>query len=726
MARDDSSIFDWTYRDTERLSEAGGQKALIPERVHDFWSMYHSDFEGADLAIGEAIQAAQAESETRWELFLRHWRVQLRLKEDVRRALPEAIDLLTLAEDERVRDVPQRICAFHDIVYCHQAMDPVCYAEDTVENAQWVLAQTPARYDCADCARMNSATALAALGRREEALAALARFHANQNGNATSWLTSEAYVYLLLEHWDDVERVARQAIEQARKNHVGDEYIQAHIYLARALIERGQIDAAGEALVECRRMSKYAGGSNLLAQLLEMDGRLEIAIGESGVDYLTRAAERYFALGRYREAAEAGLLAAERARDYVPRQEGSAGGAERVVEEQPSPEPALAIIAQALGAVRAADPRLAARLAAFGRVPVAPAARDEGYAAPASGCVRAGLEAELEAHLATGNPRGVATALYRLGAWLTQHEQPRAAVDYLILNGIMERALRLTHNDREDALLMLTEASTSLPPGVIEAAFAAIERSVPERFASIFGAMPAKRWRWLTRAVMAEWRGEVVVEPESYGEEDQEQDQEQTFRSWLDHTASMTALVLRFHDRADPTSIARWTRALHEIVEESKGPSGDEPNPLTAFAQALAALCEGAAPEHAVAMAQPPFVDTLRQVIELSAHPVWEHPGNWPLDYFIEHDAQMAVRALRARDERSATRRENMAFRFDLQALDMREQKSVADIARLLTVLAEMVRSDGAIPAGASELPEELQKILAAVSAAGKAQGEEA
>src|SRR5690242_18470489 len=169
MASDSSSIFDWTYRDTERLYEAGGQKALIPERVHAFWSLYHSDFEGADLAIGEAIQAAQSESETRWELFLRHWRVQLRLKEDVRRALPEAVDLLTLAEDERVRDVPQRICAFHDIVYCHQAMDPVCYAEDTLENAQWVLAQTPTRFDCADCARMNSATALAALGRREEA-----------------------------------------------------------------------------------------------------------------------------------------------------------------------------------------------------------------------------------------------------------------------------------------------------------------------------------------------------------------------------------------------------------------------------------------------------------------------------------------------------------------------------------------------------------------------------
>lgn len=725
MASDSSSIFDWTYRDTERLYEAGGQKALIPERVHAFWSLYHSDFEGADLAISEAIQAAQAESETRWELFLRHWRVQLRSKEDLRRALPEAIDLLTLAEDERVRDVPQRICAFHDIVYCHLAMDPACYAEDTLENAQSVLAQTPARYECADCARMNSATALAALGRREEALAMLARYHANQHSDNDTRLNGEAEVYLMLKQWDDAEQAARRGIEHARKHREQDKYMQAQIYLARALIERGQIDAAGEALMECRRAAKYGGGSYLMAQLLEMDGRLEIAIGESGVDYLTRAAERYFALGHYREAAEAGLLAAERARDYVPRREGNADEAERAAEGQPNPEPALAVVAQALGAVRTADPRLAARLAAFGRVPVAPAARDEGYAAPASGGVRAGLEAELEAHLANGNPRGVATALYRLGAWLTQHEQPRAAVDYLILNGTMERALRLTHNDREDALLMLAEASKSLPPGVIEAAFAAMERSVPERFASIFGAMPGKRWRWLTRAVMAEWQGEAVVEPESYGEEDQEENQEQAFRSWLDHTASMTALVLRFRDRAAPAGVARWTRALHEIVEESKGPSGDEPNPLTAFAQALAALCDGAAPEHAVALAQPPFVDTVRQVIELSEHPVWEHPGNWPLDYFIEHDAQMAVRALRAHDERSATRRENMAFRFELQAMDLREQESVADIARLLTALAEMVRSDGAIPAGASDLPEEFQKILAAVSAARKAQDEQ-
>ncbi len=718
MATGDTSIFSWTYRDTERLSDAGGQKALIPQRHYAFQRMYHRDFEGADLAITEAIQAAQAESETAWELFLRHWRVQLRLKEDLRRALPEAIDLLTLADDPRVRDVPQRICAFHDVVYCHLAMDPACYGEDTLANSESVLTQVPARYDCADCARMNSATALAALGRADEARAALTRFHANQNGFDESWLTGEAYVYLLLEQWEDVERVARQAIERTRKGRKEDEYTQAHIYLARALIERGQLDAAGDALMECRRMTKYAGGSYLLAQLLEMDGRLTIAMGESGVDYLTRAAERYFALGRYREAAIAGLLAAERARDYVPPREG-ANEAASAPAERPNPEPALVVAAQALGAVRAADPRLVARLAAFGRVPTAPTAQDASYAAPVSGGVREGLEAELEAHLANGAPRGVATALYRLGAWLTQHEQPRAAVDYLILNGIMERALRLTHSDREDALLMLNKAGESLPSGVIEAAFTAMERSVPERFAGIFGAMPSARWRWLTRAVAAEWRGEAVVEPEN----NEEEDQEQAFMSWLDHTSSMTALVLRFREQANPAGVARWTQSLHEIVEESKAQSGGEPNPLTAFAQALAALCEGMEPERALALAQPPFVGTVRQVIELAKHPVWEHPGNSPLDYFIEHDAQMAVRALRAHDERSATRRENMAFRFELQAIDLREQQSVADIARLLTALAETVRAGGAIPASASELPEDLQKVLAAVSATGTAQG---
>lgn len=718
MATGDTSVFNWTHRDTKRLYEAGGQQALIPERERAFWRMYHSDFEGADLAITEAIQAAQAESETRWELYLRHWRVQLRLKEDLRRALPEAIDLLTLADDPRVRDVPQRICSFHDVVYCHLAMDPACYGEDTLANSESVLAQVPAHWDCADCARMNSATALAALGRADDARAALARFHANQNGYSTSWLTGEAQVYTLMGQWDGVERVARQAIEKTRGNHEADEYAQAHIYLARALIERGQLNEAGGALIECRRMTKYAGGSYLLAQLLEMDGRLSIAMGESGVDYLTRAAERYFALGRYREAAIAGLLAAERARDYVPPLNEAANGVDGAPAEQANPEPALAIAAQALGAVRTADPALAVRLAAFGRVPTAPTAPDASYATPASGGVREALEAELEAHLANGNPRGVATALYRLGAWLTQHEQPRAAVDYLILNGVMERALRLTHSDREDALLMLNKAGASLPQGVIEAAFAAMERSVPERFAGIFGAMTPGRWRWLVRAVATEWRGEAIVEPEDF----QEEDREQAFMSWMDHTASMTALVLRFRDRADPEGVARWTQSLREIVEESKAQSGGESTPLTAFALALTALCEGENPEQALALAQPPFTGTVRQVIELAGHPVWEHPGNSPLDYFIEQDAQKAVQVLRARDDHSATRRQNMAFRFELQAIDLREQKSVADVARLLTALAETVRADGAIPPSASELPEEFQKILAAVSAAGTAQ----
>lgn len=719
MASD--SIFTWTYRDTQRLTQAGGQKALIPDRERAFWRMYHRDYEGADLAITEAIQAAQAESETAWELFLRHWRVQLRLKEDLRRALPEAIDLLTLADDARVRDVPQRICAFHDVVYCHLAMDPACYGEDTLENAQSVLAQTPERFDCTDCARMNSATALAAMGRREEAHATLARFHANQNGTDDSWLTSEANVYLLLEEWEEVERVARQAIERARKNQTGDVYTQAHIYLAWALIERGQIDAAGDALLECRRMTKYAGGSYLLAQLLELDGRLAIATSESGVDYLTRAAERYFALGRYREAALAGLLAAEHARDDVPSRADEADTTASAPAARPDPEPALAIAAQSLGAVRTADPALAARLAAFGRVPMAPTARDEGYSAPATGGVREGLEAELEAHLANHHARGVATALYRLGVWLTEHEQPRAAVDYLILNGILERALRLPHSDREDALLMLNKAAEGLPPGRIEAAFAAMERGVPERYAPMFGATTPARWRWLTRAVAAEWRGEAVVEPES-----DTQDREQAFRSWLDHTASMSSLVLRFRDQADPAGVARWNQSLHEIIEESMRANDGQPNPLSAFVQALAALCAGETPERALALAQEPFTATVRQVIASAAHPVWEQPGNWPLDYFVEQDAQMAVRALRAHDEHNASRRENMAFRFELQALDLRKEQALAEFARFVTALAEMMRADGAVPASASDLPEELQQVLEAVSAASKAPDDEA
>src|SRR5215472_15634079 len=168
-ANDPADIWAWIHEDEGRLEAEGGQRASIAEGWDAFWHYYHRNFEAAETAISGAIEAAKSLGELRWELLLRHWRLQLWMSGDVTRALPEAVDLLSLATDERVRDVPQRICAFHDLVDCHVRMDAAGYYEDILANAQDVLAQLPERHTCATCARMNMAIAAGTAGHAEEA-----------------------------------------------------------------------------------------------------------------------------------------------------------------------------------------------------------------------------------------------------------------------------------------------------------------------------------------------------------------------------------------------------------------------------------------------------------------------------------------------------------------------------------------------------------------------------
>src|SRR5579885_1802144 len=120
-SKDPTNIWAWVEEDEERLEREGGAKQAIVEGWNNFfYYRRRGNAAAADQAIHRALEAARAEGELRWELLLRHWRLQLWLNHDLNKVLPEAIDLLSLATDERLRDVPQRICAFHDVVDCHR------------------------------------------------------------------------------------------------------------------------------------------------------------------------------------------------------------------------------------------------------------------------------------------------------------------------------------------------------------------------------------------------------------------------------------------------------------------------------------------------------------------------------------------------------------------------------------------------------------------------------
>ena len=484
---DATDIWAWVYADAERLTKEGGSKAAFVEQWQRFNAHFHQDFAAADHAITQAIELARAEGELRWVLFLRHWRLQLWLDDDIARALPEAVDLLDLATDERLRDVPQRICAFHDVVECYVSMDPAGYYDDILANSVTVLEQLPMRHTCADCARMHIAHAAGAAGRAQDAETWIARFQANVYGKDWSaWPNAQGAIYESLGRWDEAEQAYQHACELAQKNETADHFLDGLLGIARARVGAGNVDGAAEMLHQTRHTAKYVGGARILARQLEVDGYVAEAVEQHAValEYFTRAARQYLDLGRYRDAAISALYGAEMARAH------QVDGA----------DDALDVAARAIGYVPPASTDLVARLRALGRQPIAPA---EQAAAAASGPrdtlqgERDALEQSLAAHAANGNLRGAATTLYRLGHWHTAHEEQRAAVDYFILNAVLERLLELSMEDREDALGALVALQEQLPPGTVQAALAASEAGPSPLVRQLLGEIPLARWQWL-------------------------------------------------------------------------------------------------------------------------------------------------------------------------------------------------------------------------------------
>ena len=676
-----SNIFAWVHEDEERLEQEGGQKLVIVEGINDFWRAFHNDFTQADAAITRAIEAAHATGELRWQLFLRHWRLQLRLSHDLKWALPEAIDLLTLAEDERLRDVPQRICAYHDVVDCHVRMDARGYHDDIVANSLQVLDQLPKRHPCADCARIHLAMAEGALGATDAATQWIARFYADAYDR--KWiggLLTVGEVYEQLERWGEAEETFERAGTVARQQEDGEACVSALLGLASARVGKSDVSGAQVALAEARHFVKYVGAGAIFARLLAVESRVARAADEQTIadDYQLRAARQYLALGQYRHAA---TLASSLVERLGP-------------EEAPTAEEALTIAARAVGQMPETSHDAYARLRALGREPTAPT--ESGVQEPGSRDAaqdeRIALEELLAAHITHGYAHAVATVLYRLGRWHAQHEQPRAALDYLISNAILERALTLPLSDREDALGALMELETRLPTGTVQSALAAAERGPSSMLEPLLAEVPAPRWQWLVRCVATELAGKPVIEPEPEGEESDD------FEGWVNHVAPMVALVLRFRDQSAPEKRARWTQPFDEMAAEISAQMPDEEpgkREILSLVGAFAALCREGDPAVVAESVLPPFDELVRQIIAISQEPVWEHPGMWPLDYLVEDAAQRAVRALRIHDEHRSSRLQNLAFRYELMAIDLRTNQDIWRITQFIEALRALVLDEG-------------------------------
>jgi tetratricopeptide (TPR) repeat protein len=720
-SKDPTDFWAWTYEDAVRLKREGGAKQTIADGWNRFNSYLHRDVVAADLAIHRALEAARAEGELRWELLLRHWRLQLWLNHDLKKVLPEAIDLLSLATDERLRDVPERICAFLDVVECHVRMDGAGYYEDIVANAEDVLAQLPERHSCASCARLNLAVAAGAAGRTEEAENWIARFQANLHRPKETWVESTLDIAQACESlgkWEETESEYADAAAHAR-NREPDSYIYALLGLARVQAKTGRALSAAQVLDEALHFTKYSGGSYLLARLVETEGWVAEAAGhtDAALDYFVRAAKQYFELGRYRFAALTSLHAAE-----LSREQGGEGA-----------EATLEVAALAVGAIPPASQDVYQRLERLGRRPVSvPETTSDSDATGADGQPesalleqqeRAALEEMLAAHLHTGNSRGVAMALYRLGHWYAIHDQPRAALEYLIADAVLERLLQLSMDDREDALNILKRLRQKLPPGTISAALAAATHGPSTLLTPLLDKLPGGRWRWLVQSVANEMEDRPVVEPEPV-----EDDPQPAFEAWLEHAASMTVLIVRFREHIDADRCELWVSGLDEMaddIDNQLGPSG-EGHELATLARGLADLARGADVAAVGQQVLPPFNPVIEQVVAVAKLPVWQHPGSSPLDFLVEQAAQRAVRGLRIRDETRSTRLANLGWRFELMTLDLEQHEQTQAIGSFLTTLSRLMLADGEMTAvGEMSLQEPFGTILTAISEAGNQQDEQ-
>lgn len=712
-------IWAWIQKDKQRLLAEGGAKAAIVHHYQTFWGNFHDDNLMAELALNEALEAARAENEIRWELHLRHWRLQLWLTQDrIREMLPEAIDLLDLAVDERVKDVPQRICAYHDIVECYVQMDPAGYCEDIAANAEHILAQLPKRHPCADCARGNVARACASAGRVDEARHWLAEHEANQHErNYPGLLQGRAYSYALLHEWEKAEHYYLEATKAARKEEQRTSYIEALIGLARVRVQSGNVAGALDAMRAVRSNMKYEGGQNLLAFQLEVEGYLaeQQKVPQAALNYFTRAAKLYYELGRFRDAANSALRAVELARS-----------SELPAEDA---EEALELAAKAVGMLPPASKDLYDRLAKLGRQPAEPEqlqastsslTEEQGRDEEAQN-ERRTAEETLQLHLQTGNVAGIVAMLFRLGIWHNNHDQARAAVDYFIWSAALERLLKFAQREREDSLAALKHMQAKLPDGAIAAALRAAESAPPTQLLPLLTGLPTEQWKWTLQAIAAEVTGRPVVEPEPEGKNRQEQ-----FERWVGHCASLTALIVRFREQADPAKYETWATSLEENaqdIEEQLGEHKDEPGALAlpSFVRGLAALSRGESLEVVRQQVLPPFNQVIAQIQQVVTQPVWLHPESTPLDFLVEQAAQKAVRALRHHDEHRASRLANLALRYELMTIDLRQHKELESMASFLDALAALVRNDGQqLPVSEPPLEEPYATILAAVYQAGQ------
>ena len=155
----------WTEQDAARLYEENKYKIL--DSLNNFWQHIEAkSYQAAEYSIEQAINFAAMYNEPNWQVYARHWRLQIWLHYIgvVNKALPEALDLVNFVSDPSFKSLPQRICAYDDLVHCYIYKDWKGYEEKIHETIDGLLATVNPHFECFGCMNHYKASMYAKSG----------------------------------------------------------------------------------------------------------------------------------------------------------------------------------------------------------------------------------------------------------------------------------------------------------------------------------------------------------------------------------------------------------------------------------------------------------------------------------------------------------------------------------------------------------------------------------
>lgn len=128
--------------------------------------------ERVDGLMPEALMMVRKSNNPWLEVYLKHWWMQSRLlsRYEVKKSLPEAVDLLERASRDETRDCPQSVCVTQDVCVAYGLWDGPGFSEERLAVSKEALERITPEWSCFHCISAEYADALIDAGRSQEAL----------------------------------------------------------------------------------------------------------------------------------------------------------------------------------------------------------------------------------------------------------------------------------------------------------------------------------------------------------------------------------------------------------------------------------------------------------------------------------------------------------------------------------------------------------------------------